>query len=530
MRLQYFVLGGAILGLSGACSSDSPSGSLIGGSGNAGASAGGAAGNGANAGGPNGVGAGGFIDFGDAGTDCAPKTCAQLGWACGYTIDVCGNVINCADEGLVCPGTEVCVGGIDGPTECVAGQGPSCEVCDAVAACDAASPTRLTGRVVTPGRDDQNVANQVGVPNAVVYIMRNNSVADLPAITTGIPSDGESCDRCEDQDLGPLLTGAITDATGGFTLETNVPVGVDFLLVVKVGKFRRAITYALPAEAACTTTTLPTVLPGNPTHLPRSMSDGLAVNLPQIAVTTGQIDAMECVFEKMGIAQAEFGNFGSASRVHLYRGGVSSAAQGGAVIDGSTPFDGDLYTSLPRMQSYDMVVADCEGQAWDATPASPQRVASGANVREYVNRGGRMFASHLSFTWLNQNDPAGAPASVFDTGVGAAATWRQQTFYTDSTGTGHISLGRAKASSRIDNFAAWMANESVPDPFTITDPRSMVEPGADAVGASSEEFVYREDVPAVTPAATGDLRVQQFSFNTPYGADAANSCGRVAYS
>jgi hypothetical protein len=54
--------------------------------------------------------------------------------------------------------------------------------------------------------------------------------------------------------------------------------------------------------------------------------------------------------------------------------------------------------------------------------------------------------------------------------------------------------------------------------FSIIDPRSQ----ATSIGASSEEFVYRSD--------ETELGVQQFSFNTPYGAPAAAACGRVAYS
>src|SRR5690606_39111548 len=106
------------------------------------------------------------------------------------------------------------------------------------------------------------------------------------------------------------------------------PVDKDFLLVVKAGRFRRAVTYKIEASAACETTALPQVMPENPTRLPRSMTDGIAVNIPRIAITTGQIDAMECVFEKMGLAHAEFGNPGptgaAAPRVHVYRGGPSA--------------------------------------------------------------------------------------------------------------------------------------------------------------------------------------------------------------
>jgi hypothetical protein len=327
-------------------------------------------------------------------------SCASLGWQCGLAINNCGQVFDCALEGRSCSALETCSGGIDGPTECIE-SGRDCPLCGAVPSCGAGSPTRLTGRVLTPGRTDANSANQVGVPNALVYILESPRVTDLPAIGSGIPSGQTSCDRCDEQDLGAVLASALTDSAGNYTLEGNIPVGQSFLLVTRVGKFRRAVTQQLPPNAACTTTELATDLPGNPTRLPRSTTDGLAVNLPRVAVSTGRIDAMECVFEKMGLAHSEFGNPGSAARLHLHRGGPTTASAAGAVIDAATPHDTGLYGALANLQGYDLVVADCEGTDWDGEQRFTQRDALGPNVREYVNRGGRLFASHLSFSWLN---------------------------------------------------------------------------------------------------------------------------------
>jgi hypothetical protein len=460
-------------------------------------------------------------------------SCADLGWACGLAINECGEVFDCADEGRSCSAFQTCSGGNNGsPTVCAGTVPADCDLCNDVPTCSVASPTQLTGRVITPGRSNSDTGNQVGVPNAFVYILRNNDVTDLPAISTGIPTNGTSCDRCSEQDLGPILTSAVSDGTGAFTLSGNIPVGQDFLLVTKVGKFRRAVTMQIPSNAKCTTTALATTMPNDPTRLPRTKTDGpagltAAVNLPHIAITTGQIDAMECLFFKMGIDQTEFGNAGSGARVHLYRGGASGSPTG-ARIDGSTTYDATLYSSLATMQSYDMVVADCEGQTWDASPGFAQRVANGGNVREFVNRGGRMFASHLSFSWLNGNgSTVYDPATPIATGLNAAATWNS-TLYTDTAGTGVISVGRPQASPRIDNFTTWMLNEGVTTApnyrFNITDPRST----ATALGTSTEEFVVRQDNPTTTQ--TGNGRVQQFSFNTPYGAPEEASCGRVTYS
>jgi len=545
MRRTYSFLGTGLLTLAFACSGGTEPGTTVGG-GTSGNGDGGTGASGGSSGGgpsPNG-GSGGYIDFGDAG--CPRTTCAELGWECGYTVDVCGNVVDCADEGLSCGSGEVCVGGIDGPTECQAGGDDTCELCPAVPDCDdVAQPTRLTGKVITPGRDDGNTENQVGVPNAVVYILRTDQIDDLPAIPVGVPTDGQSCDRCEDQDLGPLLAGAITDSTGAFTIEGRVPVGVQFLLVVKAGKFRRVVPYTLAAEAACQTTTLPTEMStagdapegegtdDNPTRLPRSLTDGLAVNIPKIGISTGRIDAMECVFEKMGISEDEFGNFGSSASVQIYRGSGPDGAPQGAKVNDDTPSDVDLYGSLDRLASYDMIVSDCEGTGWDGrnqnghTPFS-DRDANGAKIREYVNRGGRLFASHLSMSWLHENG-VGAAYDAGDpiaTGLAAAATWdtasgANSNLNTEGTGVVSVVGDRALASPRVDGFASWLVSEGVttaPDyEIAIRDPRSL----ADEIHAGTEEFLYRED---------GNFRVQQFSFNTPFGAPDDAACGRVAYS
>src|SRR5690606_37885318 len=82
------------------------------------------------------------------GGGCGPvKTCAELGWQCGYTVDSCGREIDCEAEGLVCGPNELCSGV---PTACVQRPGPDCPVCEGLPQCpDENTVTRLEGRVIT---------------------------------------------------------------------------------------------------------------------------------------------------------------------------------------------------------------------------------------------------------------------------------------------------------------------------------------------------------------------------------------------
>jgi hypothetical protein len=470
---------------------------------------------------------------------CTPTatSCAQLGWACGMAVNNCGTVYDCAAEGRSCSPLETCIGGITGPATCQSDTtGGTCPLCSAVPTCSSQPQlTRLTGRVTTPGRNDTDTPNQLGVPNAFVYILRTNSFSDLPAISSGVPATGNACERCVDQDLGPVLVSGMTNATGNFQLEGNIPVGQQFIIVVKVGKFRRAMRHTLAASAACVTTPIA----ANLTRLPRATNDGDGgVNIPRVAFSTGSIDAMECVFSKMGIQTDQFSVPQGTARLHLYRSNGAWPSQaalncnncgtgsgttdtncrttncGGGTTTARTNYlnalqDQRLFEDNGRIREYDMVVFDCEAGGWDSSFS--QRDAYGDNIVDYVNRGGRMFASHLGFSWLNGNGT-----------LGNAATWTTSLDTSSTTGTGAVSLGRPRASPRIQNFADWMNGHGIATQaggylFTIAEPRSQNT----GLGTSSEEFVHRTD---------GNQRTQQFSFNTPYAASAANACGRVAYS
>jgi hypothetical protein len=490
---------------------------------------------------------------------CVPTTCEELGFTCGLAPDGCGGALNCwpDPDSPQCPDpNQRCIGGIDEPAKCVAGDGPVCQgpLCDFLPECDGMPLTRLSGRVTTPD-------GELGVPNAIVYIPRNPT-ATLPAIHTG-----PSCERCEDEDLGPLLASAVTDYRGEFTLEGKIPVGAPFRVVVKAGKWRRVIEVPSGVSDACSTVQI-----GNTyTRLPANKNDGLAgTHMPLIAVATGEADAMECVLYKMGVDGAEFTTRTGDGRIHMYRAngarmcdGTISASSCQRVDSTGTGCGGSTCNASPEacygcsdgsrvcswiapscdgtdisvdssnlassnttnghFNDYDLVIWDCEGTERSRTTGQRNR------VRDYVNAGGRFFVSHWSYDWLYQTSE-----------LQNAGNWREVTAV--ETDIGYISIGRPRANAaRIDTFARWLHHEGAisvhfvdGEPtfgsFQIQYPRDVVN----SVNEGADEWIFRtsndtEGSPPGPFLPGTNTRPQQFSFNTPWGATPENVCGRVAF-
>ena len=87
----------------------------------------------------------------------------------------------------------------------------------------------------------------------------------------------------------------------------NAPSGTNIPLVIQIGKWRRKII--LPTVTKCQDNAFNDP---NTVRLPRNMNDrgtGDAagdVHMPQIALSTGHSDALDCLLRKIGIADSEF--------------------------------------------------------------------------------------------------------------------------------------------------------------------------------------------------------------------------------
>src|SRR5205085_2464862 len=129
------------------------------------------------------------------------------------------------------------------------------------------------------------------------------------------------------------------------------------------------------------------------TRLPRDHTEGY---IPLTAISTGQVDALECVLYKMGIKKEEFTNPSGGGRIHLYRATEHPGASGPAG-GGTTPTDLQLVGGpggTNRLSDYDMVVFPCQGTVADRSAVPVD------NLRAYAESGGRVFLSHLSYSWL----------------------------------------------------------------------------------------------------------------------------------
>lgn len=244
--------------------------------------------------------------------------------------------------------------------------------------------TTVTGRVYDP-------AGKNPVYNVLVYVPN----AALSSLTEGV-----SCDSCLGGSGQPIVS-ALTDHTGTFTLK-GVPSGANIPLVIQSGKWRRQVT--MPTVTPCTGNNITGALgaDGKPlARFPKNRSEG---NIPRIAFVSGSADPFQCVLSKMGIdvsaATGEVGKPTLASgaenpdRIHYYQGTNSAGNNLSSALGGGAPNANSLYGSDAQLNKYDAIILACEGNQYDKGTTITQRLV------DWAGRGGRVFATHYSYAYL----------------------------------------------------------------------------------------------------------------------------------
>jgi len=336
--------------------------------------------------------------------------------------------------------------------------------------------TTLSGTVTDP-------AGREPLYNAVVYVPN----AALDPI-----SEGVSCMQCDGTASGKPIASAITDAAGKFVLQ-NPPVGDNIPLVIQMGKWRREVT--IPAISPCQDNVLTDV---NLTRLPRNKAEG---HIPQIALTTGHADALECLLRKIGIADEEFTNDTGAGRVHLFVGGSGTSGQGATQLTSGAAFANasTLWGDMSKLLKYDIMLLSCEGSQY-ASAKTPYL----QNVKAYADRGGRIFDDHLHFYWIYKG-PAPWPTTAGWIGVGTDLG--NVTAKIDTTFPKGLALGD------------WLSNVGA-SPIKGQVDIVMAQHSVNAdIKPISQRWIYTD-----TPSS-----VQYLTFNTPVEATPDKQCGRVVF-
>jgi hypothetical protein len=252
--------------------------------------------------------------------------------------------------------------------------------CDIVP-CGAGQGTQVQGTVTAPNGTDP-------ISQAVIYVPQSGMV---PAFSPQV-----ACEACTNP--GGTVTAAqvLSNVDGTFTLP-SVPSGDSVPIVIQKGRWRKVLHKQVQS---CQTLHLS----ADETRLPGTQAEG---DMPHMAVTVGDYDAIECVLRDIGVAGTEFtapsadGMGGGA--VHLYDNGGPGAP---GSVNIST-----LVSDLQLMERYNLIFINCSGTENSATLLQDPQVKQ--NMVDYVSAGGRLYVTDWSYDWIEQPPPF-SPYICFD--------------------------------------------------------------------------------------------------------------------
>jgi hypothetical protein len=241
-------------------------------------------------------------------------------------------------------------------------------------ATQASAQTTIAGTVYAPNGTDP-------LPNILVY------VASTP-VQPFAAGPGTSCGSQNAVVSGNPIAEAVTDYKGMFAIQSPALTALGSAtvnVVIQAGKWRQQYPSTAIVGGAV----------NGPLTLTMPGAAATGADLPQIAVVTGSADAVECVLLSMGIKQSEFTDLGGSGHINLFAGTQSS----GATITGSTATEASLMSNQTPLSNYDLLMLGCQGSSSDATAntATDQQ-----NLTSYTNSGGRVFATHYEYIWLNK--------------------------------------------------------------------------------------------------------------------------------
>jgi hypothetical protein len=460
---------------------------------------------------------GGTNPDGSVTSTCVPTTCQAEKFNCGQAADGCGGILSCGST--TCPAPQAC--GAQKPNVC--GSNVPCgTLCQQQVACDGGMTTTLTGTVVAATLSKYlptGVTYGDPVPNVLVYIPQSPVAAFVPRAKE---TAAQQCSTCGADVSGNPLVQTTTAYNGTFTL-SNVPVGSSIPLVIQLGRWRRQFVVNITNSCAANQVNA-SGMPVGILMMPATQAQG---DIPLTAISTGNVDAMECVLLKMGIDSTEFTINTTTTpkngRVHMYLGNGAVSSLGG------TPAETVLMgtsTSTGTYNNYDQAILPC----WGVDPTTNNSVnkktaAELANLVTYGNAGGHFFATHYSYAWLYDNNP-------FNT----TAQWdvNADTSISSMTGVVNQSVPPTTPATTPGVFVQWLnyigalSNSSgtatPPNPADVTIANARHD--VDNVLLQSVEWIDGNDP---NPGENNAAMLLHYTFDTPVGVT-TGQCGHSIFS
>lgn len=332
-----------------------------------------------------------------------------------------------------------------------------------------------------------------------------NVAAYVPNSTPQPLQLGASCDPCEKLYTGNPVVTALTDASGNFKID-KAPDGQNIPLVIQIGKWRRQ--FVLPSVVACQDNPVPDKL----LTLPKNRMEG---DIPNIAISTGGADTLECLLRRIGVDASEYaGGPSGAGRIHIFQGASRGGGGGGRGGRGGPAPNTDpaapssstaLWSSAAELMKYDITLLSCEGE-------ETQNMNQQA-MHDYASMGGRVFASHFHYAWFNTGPYGNENLATWSAGSNDLG---------DVNGTIVTSFPKGQA------LAQWLMNTNALTNGVLPIKEARHNADVGPMHMASQPWILA-DQSAMAPGAT-----QYFSFNTPtdvmIGPDGRDYCGRVVYS
>jgi hypothetical protein len=393
--------------------------------------------------------------------------------------------------------------------------------------CASGATTSISGTVYDP-------AGRNPLYDIVVYVPQS----PLQPLPKGVPTGTAACSCPALYASGEVVT-TTTAVNGTFKLE-DAPVGDSVPLVIQVGKWRRLFhvkTTACENTAVAEKTLL----------LPSTVAAGdTNDNMPDIAVSTGSADTLECLMLRIGLPTTEYmAGAGGTGHVHVFAGGDAGGRGGGVGTAESPGMAGapasptNLWASQSQLMPYDVVLLSCEGgETYDANPPA---------LEAYLNVGGRAFGSHYHYAWFSGPIGSGqAYAAPADWGTNLA-TWTANGNGTGGGGflTGGTPIGGSIVTTLNGSTQTFAKGEALDQWLGVVGALGQNGVGASLLSIYQPRYnaqvgpANKPSQPWITYDDSGTNWTMYFSFDTPVGgikSDAGSGetaptyCGRAVFS